>query len=123
MAYFNDLYAYLRQNGFVRDKRSSIARQQCTIYNKKLVCEAKQEVRQLVVQIWRDGQHRVSHYLNERMSTAPTMFANIEGMQEAIALESTRTDQPPRDGCSPEQNAMLNLQGYRRARFSQEKML
>lgn len=123
MAYFNHLYAELRKQGFVRASRSSLSRFGVTVYNKKLVDEAKQEVRQIVVQIWKDSQHRVSHYLNERMCTTPTPFATLSEMQAAIVHEPTRTDHPSRDGVSPEQEAMLNLQGYRRAKFSLESML
>lgn len=57
------------------------------------------EIRRLVVQFWKDGQHRVSHYMVDTdnshcysMSTPPTEFSTVEEMLKAIEQELTRTD-------------------------------
>lgn len=50
--------------------------------------------RKLELQLFDDGQHRVSHFLNGRMSTHPTEFKNPQDMLVAIAHELKRTDHP-----------------------------
>jgi hypothetical protein len=48
--------------------------------------------RQIDLQLWNDGNHRVSHFLRGRMSTVPTDFKTVEEMKAAIQRELTRTD-------------------------------
>lgn len=51
--------------------------------------------RDIEIQLWRDGGHRASHFLNGRMSTYPSPFGNVAEMERAIQIEMTRTDHPP----------------------------
>lgn len=50
--------------------------------------------RSLSLQLWSDGNHRVSHWIGGRMTTIPTDFTDLDGMIRAIEVESTRMDHP-----------------------------
>lgn len=51
--------------------------------------------RKVDVQLWEDGEHRVSHMLNGRGSTAPTPFDGLTEMEQAIRREVSRKDHQP----------------------------
>lgn len=55
-------------------------------------------VRTLDLQVWADGQHRVTHNIRGCTATTPTEFHNIAQMHTAIAHETTRTDNKYLDG-------------------------
>jgi len=48
--------------------------------------------RQLSVQLWEDGHHRISHAINNRATTEPTGFDTIEALHVALERETTRMD-------------------------------
>jgi hypothetical protein len=50
--------------------------------------------RKIEIQLWGDGQHRASHFLNGIMSTPPTEFKTVGDMCCAICKELTRVDHP-----------------------------
>lgn len=55
--------------------------------------------RKLDVQLWKDGNHRVSHWIDGvtplgRMCTVPTPFHTVDEMRAAFDIELTRTDHP-----------------------------
>src|SRR5260221_2844890 len=76
----------LKKRGFTRDG----GMRDPLIY-KKTVGDRK-----LDLQLWKDGHHRVSHWLGRRQSTNPTVFKTVLEMEEAIAIELARTDHPPK---------------------------
>ncbi len=57
--------------------------------------------RKLEIQLWKDGHHRVSHWISTpysrfgRMCTLPTDFQTLEEMHVAIQHEKVREDHPP----------------------------
>lgn len=50
--------------------------------------------RRVDVQLWKDGNHRVSHSIQGCWATSPTSFKTIAQMHEAIGREAQRTDRP-----------------------------
>lgn len=48
--------------------------------------------RHVTVQLWSDGDHRVSHAINGCSDTLPTQFKNVGQMLRAVLHELTRTD-------------------------------
>ena len=48
--------------------------------------------RKICIQLWMDGNHTASHYLNSVMSTQPTKFKTVNEMYFAIAEELARND-------------------------------
>lgn len=55
--------------------------------------------RRLEIQLWRDGEHRISHWIHSytefgRMCTTPTYFKTIPEMYKAIFHELEREDHP-----------------------------
>jgi|SRR5688572_2542764 len=91
--------AALYRQGFKRgDKTAPIMFEKVEHFN-----EPRQEgqaviltTRLLVVELWRDGDHYVSHYVNRNGAwaklTAPVPFRTVEGMYAALKHERTRTD-------------------------------
>ncbi len=77
----------LRSRGFVKDFDSRAGGVRAVCFSKTV------GNRMLAVQLWGDGAHRVSHYLDGRMTTIPTGFTDTLGMLNAIQKELTRTDQ------------------------------
>lgn len=75
----------LRRLGFKREWRTRDAIQ----YTKTI------GDRKIEVQLWCDGRHRASHFLGNRMSTAPTCFSNVGELAHVVEHELTRTDHPP----------------------------
>lgn len=77
------------ESEFDFDKRSKYSLR--TVEYKKTI-----DGRDVRVQLWGDGKHRVSHYFNNgkytSMSTVPTDFLTVDQMHEAIKIELTRTD-------------------------------
>ena len=53
--------------------------------------------RTLVVQLWGDGRHRISHEWLGCSSTRPTDFTDEANIFDAIERERTRTDSKYRD--------------------------
>jgi hypothetical protein len=76
----------LRKMGFKRGR----CFKDCVIYSKTY------RSREIIVQFWSDGYHRVSHWLNNRMSTTPTEFVGVVTMLQSIIVELTRTDHKPK---------------------------
>lgn len=74
----------LRWLGF---KRASGRASDCRIYEKQV-----DKHRKLDLQIWSDGNHRVSHWIDGCMSTTPTGFKSLEDMIPAIEVETRRKD-------------------------------
>lgn len=80
----------LRRLGFVRDGQ----------FKDPLIYTKIEGDRKLDLQLWKDGAHRVSHWINGRtrfgrMCTYPTEFKTVDEMLAAIENERTRTDHPP----------------------------
>ena len=50
------------------------------------------ERRIIIVQLWGDGRHRVTHSIGRRETTIPTDFIDVAQMVEAIEVERSRTD-------------------------------
>lgn len=85
----------LRKHGFARDGGP---KQEPLVFKKRL------GDREVEVQLWGDGYHRVSHMVFKphpsgleggRMSTPPTEFGTVVTLFHAIGIELTRDDQPP----------------------------
>ena len=79
----------LHRLGFRRDGRT----RDPLLYVKRV------HFRELDLQLWRDGRHRVSHFLvnprhpyRKRSTTHPTSFTDVPGMKRAIRRELARTD-------------------------------
>jgi hypothetical protein len=87
---FRLFIAALKKDGFAKrwDDRSKVNGRVAEYF--KVVGE-----RDVGVQLWSDGGHRVSHMLGGRMSTPPTPFADIDGMRAAVQHELRRNDHPP----------------------------
>lgn len=77
----------LRKLGFKKVWHTTSGGQATTQYDKRLA-----DGRELHVQIWADGGHRVSHSFNGCSDTTPTDFRLKPQMSDAIDKESTRTD-------------------------------
>ena len=90
------ILAELHLQGFKRDFHARAGGGEIIIY------VLRSGVRTLELQIWSDGNHRVSHFLGGRMSTPPSDFHTVDEMKIAITHELTRTDHPlrSRDGKS-----------------------
>ena len=80
----------LRKDGFTKEY-DTVAGGGRTVQFCKTVGDRKVEV-----QLFDDGKHRTSHFLNGRMCTHPTPFETPEQMAYAIEIELTRTDHPER---------------------------
>lgn len=50
--------------------------------------------RTLELQLWDDGNHRVTFWWRGRMATKPTVFHTVEEMQRAIDIERYRRPAP-----------------------------
>jgi hypothetical protein len=86
-----EIFAALREDEFTSDSDSRAGG--CRVVEwVKTVGE-----RRLEVQLWADGRHRVTHWLNGRMCTLPTYFTDVATMRAAIARELSRCDHPPID--------------------------
>jgi hypothetical protein len=84
-----EIFAALREDEFTSDSDSRAGG--CRVVEwVKTVGE-----RRLEVQLWADGRHRVTHWLNGRMCTLPTYFTDVPTMRAAIAHELARHDHPP----------------------------
>ncbi len=62
---------------------------------------------ELEIQLWGDGNHRVSHWIYEgkrrsHMNTAPSDFKTLEGMIKAIEYERTRREKLMDQNCGPD---------------------
>ncbi len=88
---FHLFAAALRKDGFRRES-STRATQGCpavTFYEKE-VSGTRKTPRTLLLQLWGDGGHRISHRENGREITTPTDFRTVEQMMTAIAFEGAR---------------------------------
>lgn len=78
--------------GFQKDETPGLGRDPLTYT--KVAVSTRDEFRVVDVQLWRDGKHRSSHFLNGSMTTHPSEFTDIEGMVKAVEHEATRKDHP-----------------------------
>jgi hypothetical protein len=85
-ANFSQYIRALKKDGFTIDKDGQFDKERITILKKEL------PDRILELQLWGDGKHRISHWMNGSMNTLPTDFSSLAGMQAAIRTESTRSD-------------------------------
>lgn len=76
-----EILAELHAQGFKRDYHSRGGGAEIIIYTKRVGDRA------LELQLWDDGNHRVSHFLGGRMSTHPSDFRNVAEMKVAIQHE------------------------------------
>lgn len=98
-SYPRPLLSELQRQGFKRTWRSRSGDCEMIEYT-KVVGD-----RRLELQLWDNGKHRVSHFLNDldvigggRMSTLPSEFQTVSEMRAAIQYEWSRTDHPRRKG-------------------------
>lgn len=77
------------QGGWIADGDSNGGGQRVVSF-KKLI-----GLRELRLQLWEDGRHRVSHAYAGNETTYPTAFHDVEGMAAAIATETARRDWKP----------------------------
>lgn len=77
----------LRKLGFKKQSESTAGGERLVVYTKEL-----NAIRKLELQLWGSGYHRVSHYINGRMTTKPTPFTTTSLMCFAIGYESARWD-------------------------------
>jgi hypothetical protein len=78
------------QGGWVKQFDSSAGGIRTVCFEKTVTAR-----RTLVLQLWGDGEHRVSFFHNKRMATLPTDFSTPEGMLAAIKVESRRAPAAP----------------------------
>lgn len=76
----------LRIIGFTKIWDSRAGGQRTIQYRKHI------QDRDLIVQLWGDGNHRITHELRECSDTTPTDFRTLPQMHRAITRESTRKD-------------------------------
>jgi hypothetical protein len=114
------LFAALRADGFAFDSDSSAGGGRTVLWVKTV------GKRKLEVQLW-GGQeklpHRVSHFLDGRMSTRPTYFCTAEGLHLAVQLELARCDHKPHPekiGCVQHDCAKCHAQTERAKAFREE---
>lgn len=50
------------------------------------------KIRELRLQLWEDGKHRISHSIKGRTTTTPTEFETVQEMLLAIKVETLRCD-------------------------------
>src|SRR5277367_2191244 len=74
--------------GWVKDYESYAGGCRIVIFTKEI------RKRTLILQLWGDGKHRVTFSLKGRECTVPTDFQDVNGMIEAILIETIRY-QPP----------------------------
>lgn len=84
MRTFSDL---LRKHGFKKSGQVRHRDGDMIEYSKQV-----DDRRRVEVQLWQDGQHRASHWIDGVMSTHPTDFRTEDECVQAIEIESTRTD-------------------------------
>jgi hypothetical protein len=82
----------LRKLGFFKAWNSTAGGMRCTLWTRTTPDAPTLGYRQLRVQIWADGHHRVSHGINNRETTEPTDFETVAGLHTAVAHEMTRLD-------------------------------
>lgn len=78
-------FTELRRMGF---KRSYPNDRDCLIYTRM----EPDGIRKLDLQLWRDGAHRVTHWIGGRETTVPTDFKTLGEMRAAIEDERRRMD-------------------------------
>lgn len=94
----DQFFRFLKNEGFKRVSRSK-SESGGMNFNMPHVYEKELGDRILVLQLWAGGKSRVSHshaaYTGTKrdvMNTTPTEFISVNGMRDAISLESTRMD-------------------------------
>lgn len=86
MRFFPEICAELRRLCFTRTDVSYCDKVKLVTYNLVL------PDRELNVQLWGDGGHRVSMSVRGCSDTTPTSFTDVEGLRRAVDYESTRSD-------------------------------
>ena len=86
MSEFEKFAPLLRKRGFKKDWDSRAGGIRIAGWTKHA---GEREVR---VQIWADGNHRVSHSIRNRATTHPTQFNDEASMDDALSWEENRRD-------------------------------